>query len=91
MTRRKPRKTRHPAALGGILYLIHSGLIESASSNTSANYYFLTTFHGTDLMYFAAFCPDLAMMKMSCGHYEQNSECRSVLITRQIAAKGGIL
>ena len=27
----------------------------------------------------------------SCGHYEQNSECRSVLETRQITAKGGFL
>ena len=33
----------------------------------SRNYYFLTTFHGTDLTHFAAFCPDLAMMKMSLG------------------------
>jgi len=55
------------------------------------NYYFLTTFHGPDLTHFAAFCPDLAMMKMSCGYYEQNSERRSDLKTRQIAAKGGIL
>ena len=54
------------------------------------NYYFLTTFHGIDLPHFAAFCPDLTMMKMSRGHYEQNSECRSVLETRHIAAKGGI-
>ena len=54
------------------------------------NYYFLTTFHCSDLPRFALLCRDLARMKMSCGHYEQNSECRSVLETRQIAAKGGI-
>ena len=47
------------------------------------NYYFLTTFHCRDLTHFAAFCSDLAMMKMSRGHYEQNTEGRSVLETRQ--------
>ena len=50
------------------------------------NYYFLTTFHGTDLTHFAAFSLDLAMRKMSRGHYEQNSERRSVLETRLASA-----
>ena len=31
------------------------------------DYYFLTTFHGTDLTHFAAFCRKKAMMKMSLG------------------------
>ena len=31
------------------------------------NYYFLTTFHSTDLTHFDAFCLNLAMMKMSRG------------------------
>ena len=61
-----------------------------AEEKHTRNYYFLTTFHCRDLMRFAAFCPDLAKMKMSRGHYEQNSERRSVLEMRHIAAKGGI-
>jgi len=31
------------------------------------NYYFWTTFHCLDLTHYAAFCLDLAMMKMSRG------------------------
>ena len=61
-----------------------------SSSKTSANYYFLTTFHCLDLPHFATFCSDITLMKISRGHYEQNSERRSVLETRQIAARGGI-
>ena len=49
------------------------------------NYYFLTTFHCPDLTHYEAFCLDLARMKMSRGHYKQNSECRDVLETRHIA------